>query len=248
MDKDTRNIITTAVAAAITVALPFFRVHPLIALLFGVASFFVVRDLLPLSPQIEEGDSPEPGLGQNSADGGAPALESANTPLAVAEQAAARFAELAQAIADTATARNVNEISRLVRRLVQDFREDPEDLRLPAAQTFLNTNLDRALRLVETYTRLSNMEFPPDANDPHSAERERSLRDAEEAIELTRQGFLALLTECHENDRRQMDMDSHVLTRMLEDRFPQLAEAERQAMEQQRKQEHRPPPADPDDA
>lgn len=244
MDKETRNIITTAVAAAVTVALPFFRVHPLIALLFGVASFFVVRDLLPLSQQIERKDSPELRPGADNGEKAASAPETVESPLNMAEQAAAQFAELAQAISDRATARNVDEISRLVRRLVQDFREDPEDLRLPAAQTFLHTNLDRALRLVESYTRLSNMEFPPDANDPHSAERERSLRDAEEAIELTRQGFLALLTECHENDRRQMDMDSHVLTRMLEDRFPQLAEAERRAVEQQ--QRHDTPPAAPD--
>lgn len=224
MDKDTRNIVTTAVAAVVTVALPFLRVHPLVALLFGVASFYVVRDIIPLTPQLEEEDVPQlPPRDQQAPE----------DPLAPAERSARRFHQLADSIAKQGTAATVREIAHLVERLVQDFREDPDDLRLPAAQTFLHTNLERALRLVESYARLSAMEFPVDADDSRSKDRQHSLREAEETIELTRQGFLALLTECQENDLREMNMDSHVLTQMLEDRFPQLVEAERRAMEQQ---------------
>jgi len=228
MDKDTRNIVTTAIAAAVTVALPFLRVHPLVALLFGVAAFFLAREVIPVSESLESGESDS--LPETT--GQVVELDATNAPLAVAARAATRFRESAEGIEREATAETVREIARTVDQLIQDFREDPADLKLPAAQTFLNTNLDRALRLVETYARLSSMEPLPEL-DPRARDRQRSLSEAEEAIEMTLQGFQALLGECQDNDLRQMDMDSHVLTQMLEDRFPQLAAAERRALERQ---------------
>lgn len=230
MNKDTRNIVATAVGAIVTVALPFLRLHPLIALLFGVAAFFVARDAIPVSPKLKKGSSTSPELDGGSGENN-PAAEEKS--LAFAAWTANRFKETAERIADAETASTVNEIARLVEALVENFRQDPGDLRLPAAQTFLHTNLDRALRLVESYARLSAMDAPPAGEDQRHAERQRSLRDAEEAIRLTRKGFQALLTECQENDLRQMDVDSHVLTQMLEDRFPQLADAEQRALKEQ---------------
>lgn len=227
MDKDTRNIVATAVAAVVTLALPFLRVHPLVSLLFGVAAFFVAKEAIPASEKLESGGSSQLTPGEVDE------LDATHAPLAIAARAAASFHEQASRIRRAETAETVREIASTVEKLIQDFRDDPSDLKLPAAQTFLNTNLDRALRLVETYARLSSMEFPQGQNQ-RSEERKRSLHEAEEAIELTLQGFQALLSECQDNDLRQMDMDSHVLTQMLEDRFPQLAAAERQALEQQK--------------
>lgn len=237
MDKDTRNIIATSLAAVVVIALPFFRIHPLIALLFGTATFFVAKDRIPVTPALE-GEERE-GLPPGQAQGHAPTPQ--ELLVQQGAQAAQRFRELSEQIPSPKVADTVSEIGQLVRDIFKDFEEDPEDLRLPASQSFLHTNLDRAVRLVDVYAKLSTLPFPPPETEPvRYEERQRSLMEAEDTIELTRQGFQALLAECQDNDLRQLDMDSHVLTRMLEDRFPQLMAAERQAMEEQQRQHKAP--------
>jgi hypothetical protein len=213
MDKNTRNTVAVAVAAVVCVILPFLRLHPLIALLFGVATYFLVRDVLPLS-------RPEKEIVAEDEEESSEVLEVLDRQLQEllhkGNALAARFDALAGEITRSETAEDVGQIASLVRRLFKNFAEDPEDLDIPASQTFLNTNLDRALRLVESYVKLSRQPLRP--------EQERSLRDAEEAIGLTRHGFEALLAECQENNLRQLHMDSRVLSRMIESRFPHLLE------------------------
>lgn len=236
MDKESRTIVATALGAGITVVLPFLRIHPLIALLVGVATFFFARDRIPITPSLEEQHREKLSAGQSE---GAVAQHSAPSSqellIRQGATAAERFEALSQQIPSASVAGTVRETAELVREIFKDFVEDPDDMRLPASQAFLQTNLNRAVRLVEVYAKLSNLPFPPSESDPkRHQERKRSLMDAEDTIELTRQGFKALLAECQDNDLRQLDMDSHVLTRMLEDRFPQLIDAERQAMEEQK--------------
>ena len=211
MDKSSRTTIALIAAAAICIVLPFLRLHPLIALLFGVATFFLIRDVLPRSPEGSKND------GKIFTDIDVEAVDASSAREVLLEKGnkvAERFESLARDIAKSDVAENVRRIADLVRQLFKNFTEDPDDLNLPASQTFLQTNLERSLRLVEGYVRISGLAI--------KAENENSIRDAEEAISLTRQGFEALLVQCQENDLRQLDMDSHVLTRMIESRFPHL--------------------------
>ena len=209
MDKDTVNIIATATGAIITAALPFVRVHPLVALLFGVAAFFIVRELLTRrTPEKRPAVSPEPRE---------TSLHDDQELVALVEQAARRFELLSRNMEPERTAHVARDIGRIVHALGTHFKENPSDMRLPAMQNFLYANLDHALRLVETYSKFSGRDA-----SALPATQKRILHDAAEAINLTQQGFQALLEECRANDLLRMEAEALALTEMLAERFPHL--------------------------
>lgn len=131
---------------------------------------------------------------------------------------AVRFQEQAQGESEAEASAEIEEIAGLTARIFANFEQDPGDLNLPVARTFLAQTLPRAERLVAAYAKLSES---CQAVGEGCAETQ-ALEDARQALPVIRQGFAEVLRRCQENDLRQLDLDTHVLTRLLAAKFPEL--------------------------
>ncbi len=213
MDKDTRNIIATATGAALTMGLPFLRVHPLIALLFGLAGFFLVRQILPVR---EPGEEERPTALPPEL---LPALQ--KRVLQEGSQTAAHLDGLAGQIQRRETAAAVQDIARLIRAIGAELQDNPQALASAETLDFLQDNLQRARELVGSYARIATTRAPEPSKEPRlEAERQRTLQSAEETIERLRRGFAELLQECMENNLRLLQEKARQLSGLLEEQFP----------------------------
>lgn len=211
MSGEKRNLVSLGATLGAALLLPFLRIHPIYALVIGVGVYFLLRRIIPLKVSDEEQEYC-PGCGVSVA--------YMKELQEFGEQAVIAVSRQARVITDKGVSELVWEISDILEKIFKNFADDPKDLHLSAVQTFLRTNLERAIRIIETYAQLQS---EPMKNRQEEQER---LAEAEKAIRVIRDGFTELLRHCREDNLKQLDMDSHVLSKMLTYTFPEIKEKE----------------------
>ena len=207
MEKDTRDFYTIGAGLAVAVGMVFLRIPPHLCIISGGLVWYGLRCLIPRKLSDQEIEY-KPGTGVSVA--------YMNEIQAMGRDAVVHLSRLARRISKENVAQAVWDISDIVEQIFKNFEDDPADVTLAVSQTFLNINLSRAMRIVETYASLNGNTL--DNGDA------KTLAEAEEAITIIRSGFQEVLAQCRADNLRQLDHDSRVLTKMLEIKFPKLAE------------------------
>ncbi|MEO1368168.1 MAG: 5-bromo-4-chloroindolyl phosphate hydrolysis family protein, partial [Acidobacteriota bacterium] len=102
--------------------------------------------------------------------------------------------------------RQVRRIAQLTRDIIEHLKRDPSNL--VVATEFLELHLPKALRIVETFTLLSEQKHLDDVGREHLAE-------AEKTIGMIEKAFAAQHTRMLESDVEAFDLDRRVYEELL---------------------------------
>ncbi len=120
-------------------------------------------------------------------------------------------ADQIQALADQLDARpsiqwEVQEISIVVREIFENFVDDPEDIQ--QARSFIRHDLDDAIKLIQTYTKIVTSKLSAENHDERIA-------IAESSIISVRESFQKLQLDLLENDLLDLEVQSKTLKSVL---------------------------------
>lgn len=105
------------------------------------------------------------------------------------------------------TIRRIQKIDKIGRKIIEDFRIDPKDVRL--ARSWLNTYLDETITLVGGYASLSG------GNAVRNMEVQKQLTQFDEMLDLIEKKFQELLDKLLANDVMDFDVNMTVMRNML---------------------------------
>lgn len=106
--------------------------------------------------------------------------------------------------------RKIKDIAVTLEKIRSKFEQDPHDLNF--AHQFLNQHLERGLKIVEQYNRLSAM----DLNDKNK----KALDKAEQIIVRIKAYFTNFYQKCIQDDLLDFEVESETLDAVLDMEFP----------------------------
>lgn len=104
------------------------------------------------------------------------------------------------------TVRRIKHIDAIGRRIIEDFRQDPSDIK--RAQTWIHSYLDQTLDCVKQYAQLSK-------NGARSIEAQRQMTQFDELLDLIHAKSQELLDHLLTNDTTNMQVNVEVFRDML---------------------------------
>lgn len=104
------------------------------------------------------------------------------------------------------TTRRIKRIDSIGRKIIEDFRIDPNDVRL--AQSWLNSYLDETIKLVKGYAHLSK-------TGTRSIEAQTKMAEFEDVLTLIEDNFKKLLDKLLSNDTMDFDVNMTVMQNRL---------------------------------
>ena len=118
-----------------------------------------------------------------------------------------RILEAASTIRSPNTTRRIKHIDSIGRKIIEDFRQDPKDVRI--ANSWLNSYLDETLTLVKGYAQLSR-------TGARSAEAQKQMAQFDDLLDLLEKKFQELLDRLLENDTMDFDVTMQVMKNRLQ--------------------------------
>lgn len=118
-----------------------------------------------------------------------------------------RILSEAKAIRSPNTTRRIKHIDSIGRKIIEDFRQDPKDVRI--ANSWLNSYLDETLTLVKGYAQLSR-------TGTRSVEAQKQMAGFDDMLDLIEKKFQELLDKLLENDTMDFDVTMQVMRNRLQ--------------------------------